>query len=85
MGPTAKVLTMDAIATVLTGVIVGVYARFLSGTSLWPISSARGTTATVLALGMGCMGPALACQNSVRVGGGSRLGRDRAQPGRADR
>ena len=53
MGPTAKVLTMDAIATVLTGVIVGVYARFLSGTSLWPISSARGTTATVLALGIG--------------------------------
>jgi len=53
MGLTAKVLTMDAIATVLAGVIVGVYAGFLSGTSLWLISSARGTTATVLVLGIG--------------------------------
>ena len=53
MGLTAKVLTMDAIATVLTGVIVGVYAGFLSGTSLWLISSARGTTATALVLGIG--------------------------------
>ena len=53
MALTAKVLTMDAIATVLTGVIVGVYAGFLRGTSLWLISSARGTTATVLVLGIG--------------------------------
>ena len=53
MGSTAKVLTMDAIATVLTGVIIGVYAGFLRGTSLWLISSARGTTATVLVLGIG--------------------------------
>ena len=53
MALTAKVLTMDAIATVLTGVIVGVYAGFLRGTSLWLISNARGTTATVLVLGIG--------------------------------
>ena len=49
MGRTA----MDATATVLTGLIVGIYAVFLSGTSLWLISSARGTTATVLVLGIG--------------------------------
>lgn len=41
---------MYATATVLTGLIVGVYAIFLSGTSRWLISSARGTTAIVLIL-----------------------------------
>lgn len=44
---------MYATATVLTGLIVGVYAVFLSGTSRWLISSARGTTAIVLILGIG--------------------------------
>ena len=53
MGPTAKVLTIDAIATALTGVIVGLYAGFLRGTNLWLISSVRSTTATVLVLGIG--------------------------------
>ena len=38
------------------GAIVAVYAAFLNRTSLWLISSARGTTAAVLVLGMvgGC-------------------------------
>jgi hypothetical protein len=44
---------MRATATVLTGLIVGVYAVFLSGTSRWLISSVRGTTAVVLILGVG--------------------------------
>jgi hypothetical protein len=44
---------MYATATVLTGLIVGVYAVFLGGTSRWLISSARGTTAIVLILGLG--------------------------------
>jgi hypothetical protein len=44
---------MYATATVLTGLIVGVYAVFLSGTSRWLISSARGTTAIVLILAIG--------------------------------
>jgi hypothetical protein len=43
----------DAIATLLTGAIVAVYAAFLSGTSLWLISSGRGATAAVLVLGIG--------------------------------
>jgi len=81
MGRTA----MDATARVLTGVIVGAFAVFLSGTSLWLLSSAWGTSATVLVLGHRCVGSALACQNSVPVGAGCRLGRDRAQPRRADR
>ncbi len=46
----------DAVTTVFMGVIVAVYAAFLNGTSLWLISSARGTTAAVLVLGIvgGC-------------------------------
>ncbi len=44
---------MYATATVLTGLIVGVYTVFLSGTNRWLISSARGTTAIVLVLGIG--------------------------------
>ena len=43
----------DAIATLLTGAIVAVYVAFLSGTSLWLISSGRGAIAAVLVLGMG--------------------------------
>ena len=43
----------DAIATLLTGAIIAVYAAFLSGTGLWLISSGRGATAAVLVLGMG--------------------------------
>jgi hypothetical protein len=41
----------DAVATLFMGAIVIVYAAFLNGTSAWLISSARGTTATVLVLG----------------------------------
>ena len=37
----------DAIATLLTGAIIAVYAAFLSGTSLWLISSGRGATTAV--------------------------------------
>ena len=49
-----KLMTwVDAIATLLTGAIVAVYVAFLSGTSLWLISSGRGATAVVLVLGMG--------------------------------
>ena len=45
----------DATATLLIGAIVAVYLAFLNGTSLWLISSARGTTAAVLVLGTaGC-------------------------------
>jgi len=50
---TARRTVLYATATVLTGLIVGVYAVFLSGTSGWLISSARGTTAIVLVLGIG--------------------------------
>ena len=49
-----KLMTwVDAITTLLTGAIVAVYVAFLSGTSLWLISSGRGATAVVLVLGMG--------------------------------
>ena len=45
----------DATAALLIGAIVAVYVAFLNGTSLWLISSARGTTAAVLVLGTaGC-------------------------------
>ncbi len=50
---TVRRTVMYATATVLTGLIVGVYVVFLSGTSRWLISSARGTTAIVLVLGIG--------------------------------
>ena len=42
----------DATATLPTGAIVGVYAAFLNGTSLWLISNGRGATAAVLVLRM---------------------------------
>jgi hypothetical protein len=47
----------DGVATVSMGAIAAVYVAFLRGTDLWLISSARGTTAAVLALGIigGCM------------------------------
>jgi hypothetical protein len=46
----------DAVTTLFMAVIVAGYVAFLQGTSLWLISSARGTTAAVLVLGMvgGC-------------------------------
>lgn len=46
----------DGVATIFMGVIVLIYVAFLNGTSAWLISSARGTTAAVLVLGMvgGC-------------------------------
>ena len=43
----------DATATLLTGAIIAIYVAFLSGTSLWLISSGRGATAVVLILGIG--------------------------------
>ncbi|HEU5161008.1 MAG TPA: hypothetical protein VFU43_28685 [Streptosporangiaceae bacterium] len=52
MGLTGK----DAVTTLVTGVIIAVYVAFLGGTDLPIISSARGTTAVILVLGMigGC-------------------------------
>jgi hypothetical protein len=46
----------DAVATIFMGAIAGIYATFLGGTNAWLISSARGTTAAVLVLGVvgGC-------------------------------
>jgi len=47
----------DVVTMVFMGAIAVVYAAFLTGTSAWLISSARGTTLAVLVLGMvgGCM------------------------------
>jgi hypothetical protein len=56
-GVRAMMLTWkDAVTTLFMGAIVAVYLAFLNGTNLWLISSARGTTAAVLALGVvgGC-------------------------------
>jgi hypothetical protein len=46
----------DAVATVAVGAIVAIYVAFLTGTSAWLISTARGTTTAVLVLGLaaGC-------------------------------
>ena len=47
----------DGVSTLFMGAIAAIYLTFLHGTGLWPISSARGTTAAVFVLGMvgGCM------------------------------
>ena len=47
----------DGVSTLFMGAIAAIYLTFLHGTGLWLISSARGTTAAVLILGMvgGCM------------------------------
>jgi hypothetical protein len=46
----------DGVTTVSLGVMAAVYMAFLHGTGLWLISSARGATLAVLALGIigGC-------------------------------
>ena len=46
----------DAVATVFMAAIVVIYVAFLNSTTAWLISSARGTAAAVLVLGMvgGC-------------------------------
>ena len=46
----------DAVSTVFMAAIVVIYAAFLGSTTAWLISSARGTAAAVLVLGMvgGC-------------------------------
>ena len=46
----------DAVAKVLMAAIVAIYAAFLNSTSAWLISSARGTAAGGLVLGIvgGC-------------------------------
>ena len=51
-----KLTWRDGVATIFMGAIVAIYAAFLGGTSMWLISSARGTTAAVLVLGFvgGC-------------------------------
>jgi hypothetical protein len=42
----------DGVSTLVMGAVVAVYLAFLNGTNLWLISSARGTTAAVLILGV---------------------------------
>ncbi|MGA2829529.1 MAG: hypothetical protein ABSF03_25855 [Streptosporangiaceae bacterium] len=56
----------DAVTTLFVAAIVAIYVTFLNGTSLWLISSARGTTAAVLVLGFvgGC---ALSALDDVRA------------------
>lgn len=46
----------DAVSTCFMAAVVAVYLAFLNGTSMWLISSARGTTTAVLVLGIvgGC-------------------------------
>jgi hypothetical protein len=46
----------DAVTTLAVGAIVAVYVTYLTGTSAWLISTARGTTTAVLVLGLagGC-------------------------------
>jgi hypothetical protein len=46
----------DAVSTVFMAAVVVIYAAFLNSTTAWLISSARGTAAAVLALGLvgGC-------------------------------
>ena len=46
----------DAVATLFMAAVVAVYVAFLSGTSAWLISTARGATTAVLVLGFvgGC-------------------------------
>jgi len=58
----------DAVSTVFMAAIVVIYAAFLNSTSAWLISSARGTTAAVLVLGMvgGCGMSAAAAQDQGR-------------------
>ncbi len=64
----------DAVTTLFIGGIVAVYLAFLNGTSLWLISSARGTTAAVLVLGFvgGC---ALSTAGDAYTGATSRSAR----------
>jgi hypothetical protein len=61
----------DAVTTGFMAVIVAAYVAFLNGTSLWLISSARGTAGAVLVLGIvgGC---ALSSAADLYVGTQSR-------------
>ena len=56
----------DAVTTLFVAAIVAIHVTFLNGTSLWLISSTRGTTAAVLVLGFvgGC---ALSAPGGVRA------------------
>ena len=51
-----KLTWKDAVSTVFMAAIVVIYVSFLNSTTAWLISSARGTAAAVLVLGMvgGC-------------------------------
>lgn len=64
----------DAVTTLFMAAIVAGYVAFLNGTSLWLISSARGTTAAVLVLGFvgGC---ALSTAGDLYTGTQSRSSR----------
>jgi hypothetical protein len=54
--PAMRLTWKDAVSTVFMAAIVIIYAAFLNSTTAWLISSARGTAAVVLVLGMagGC-------------------------------
>jgi len=69
----------DVVTMVFMGAIAVVYAAFLTGTSAWLISSARGTTLAVLVLGMvgGCM---LSAAGDLYRGPQSRAARSRSPP-----
>jgi hypothetical protein len=64
----------DAVTTLFMVAVVAAYVAFLNGTSLWLISSARGTAAAVLVLGMvgGC---ALSAAGDLYTGAQSRSAR----------
>jgi hypothetical protein len=55
-GPAMRLTWKDAVSTVFMAAIVVIYVAFLNSTTAWLISSARGTTAAVLVLGIvgGC-------------------------------
>jgi hypothetical protein len=65
-GAAMRLTWKDAVTTLFVAAIVAIYVTFLNGTSLWLISSTRGTTAAVLVLDFvgGC---ALSAPGGVRA------------------
>ena len=63
-----KLTWKDAVSTVFIAAIVVIYIAFLNATTAWLISSARGTAAAVLVLGIvgGCSMSAAAAQYQGR-------------------
>jgi hypothetical protein len=58
----------DAVSSALMAAIVVIYAEFLNSTTLWLISSARGTATAVLVLGIVACGrvPLPSCTRAAR-------------------